>query len=78
MAKWLGKSWEDFTKNNQKMITNAFKKCDMYNALNGSESHLINLRKYSAYKARKKEDKLANENKNICRHQKCLFFKFLN
>ena len=60
MTKWLGNSWEDFTKNNQEMITKAFKKCGMYNALDGSESHLIKIRKFSAYKAPKKEDKLEN------------------
>ena len=37
-------------------ITNAFKRCGMYNALDGSESHLIKIRKY-AYTAPAKEDK---------------------
>ena len=57
MTKWLGDAWEDFTQNKQETITKAFKKCGMYNALDGSESHLIKMRKYSAYKAPKKEEK---------------------
>ena len=56
MTKWLGISWEEYCKTNQKTITNAFKRCGMYNALDGSESHLIKIRKY-AYTAPAKEDK---------------------
>jgi len=58
MTKWLGQSWEEYVKNHQATITNAFKRCGMYNALDGSESHLIKIRKYSAYKAPAKNEKI--------------------
>ena len=44
-TKWLGDAWEDFTTNNQKMITNAFKRCGMYNDIDGKENHLVKLDK---------------------------------
>ena len=56
MTKWLGISWEEYCKTNQKTITNAFKRCGMYNALDGSESH-FKIRKYSAYTAPAREAK---------------------
>lgn len=46
MTKWLGDAWEDFCGNHQDQITAAFKRCGMYNALDGSESHLIKLQGY--------------------------------
>jgi hypothetical protein len=30
MTKWLGQSWEEYVKNHQATITNAFKRCGMY------------------------------------------------
>ena len=57
MTKWLGQSWEEYAKNHQAAITNAFKRCGMYNALDGSESHLIKIGKYAAYVAPAKNEK---------------------
>ena len=48
-TKWLGDAWDDFTKNYQSQITRAFKKCGMYNDINGKENHLIKLDRYSSY-----------------------------
>ena len=45
-TKWLAESWEDFTQNHQDQITKAFKKCGMYNAIDGSENHLIKIPRY--------------------------------
>lgn len=33
MTKWVAKAVEDFTQNNQRTFTKAFKKCGMYIAL---------------------------------------------
>ena len=57
MTKWWGQSCEEYTKNNQTTITHAFKKCGMYNALDGSERHLIKIGKYAAYVAPAKNEK---------------------
>eukprot|EP00479_Gromia_sphaerica_P013267 TRINITY_DN7328_c0_g1_i1.p2 TRINITY_DN7328_c0_g1~~TRINITY_DN7328_c0_g1_i1.p2 ORF type:complete len:120 (-),score=18.40 TRINITY_DN7328_c0_g1_i1:350-709(-) len=46
MTKWLGQSWDDFTENHQDRITKAFKQCGMYNAIDGSENHLIKIPRY--------------------------------
>ena len=45
-TKWLGESWEDFTQNHQDQITKAFKRCGMFNAIDGSENHLIKIPRY--------------------------------
>ena len=47
---WLADAWEDFTVNHQDQITTAFKRCGMYNDLNGRENHLIKLDRMKDYK----------------------------
>ena len=44
------------------MITDAFKRCGMYNALDGSERHLSKIRKFKEYQAPTKEDQDQAEN----------------
>ena len=44
-TKWLAEAWEDFTTNHQDQITNAFKRCGMFNDINGKENHLVKLDK---------------------------------
>ena len=44
-TKWLGRAFDDYTKNHPDEITKAFKRCGMFNAMDGSENHLIKLRK---------------------------------
>ena len=44
-TKWLGDSWEDYCTNHQDQITLAFKKCGMFNDINGRENHLVKLDK---------------------------------
>ena len=39
------------------MITHAFKKCGMYNALDENKRHLIKIGKYAAYVAPAKNEK---------------------
>ena len=56
MTKWLGDAWDDYTKNNQDKITLAFKKCGMFNALDGSENHLVEVPGIKDYKPPKKTD----------------------
>ena len=55
-TKWLGDAWDDYCSNHQDKITKAFKHCGMYNAVDGSENHLIKIRKYKEYSPPKKED----------------------
>lgn len=55
MTKWLGEAWHDFTTNHQSKITAAFKHCGMYNAIDGSENHLIKLRGLDNFKLSKPE-----------------------
>ena len=57
MTKLLGEVWEKYCKTSQHTIPNDFKRVGMYNALDGSERHLIKIRKYDAYEAPKKEEK---------------------
>ena len=49
-TKWLGEAWEDYTTNHQKEITSAFKRCGMFNAMDGSENDLVEVRKLKNYK----------------------------
>ena len=44
-TKWLSEAWEDFTTNHQDQITNAFKRCGMFNDIDGKENHLVKLDK---------------------------------
>ena len=55
-TKWLGEAWEEYTSNHQDQITMAFKKCGMYNALDGSENHLIKVKGAKDYIPPKKDD----------------------
>ena len=55
-TKWLGEAWEEYTTNHQDEITLAFKKCGMYNALDGSENYLIKVKGAKDYKPPKKDD----------------------
>ena len=56
---WLGNAWEDFTTNHQDQITKAFKRCAMYNDMEGKENHLVKLdRRFPHYKPPAKEDPL--------------------
>lgn len=65
MTKWLGETWEEYSKNNQKTITNAFKKVGMYNAFDRSEIFLIKIRKCTNYtEPRKKKSQIIIKNKN--------------
>ena len=57
MTKLLAEAWEDYTSNHQDEIMKAFKHCGIYNALDGSENHLVRLRKMKGYEPPKKEDK---------------------
>ena len=56
MTKWLGDAWDDYTQNNQDEITLTFKKCGMYNALDGSENHLVSIPGLKDYTPPKKDD----------------------
>ena len=51
-------AWEDYTSNCQDEITTAFKKCEMFNDMEGRENHLVKLDKFKDYMPPKKDDKL--------------------
>ena len=36
---WLAEAWDDFTSHNQEVIKNAFKRCGMYNDIDGKENY---------------------------------------
>ena len=55
-TQWLSRAWKSYCKDHQAEITKAFKHCGMYNAIDGSESHLIRLRKWKVYKTPAKDD----------------------
>ncbi len=59
-TKWLGDAWEEYTSEHQDEITLAFKKCGMYNALDGSENHLIKVKGAPDFQPQKKDDPMAN------------------
>ena len=50
-------AWEDYTKNHAEEITKAFKHCGMFNKMDGSENHLVRLRKCKTYKVPAKDAK---------------------
>ena len=54
-TKWLGDAWEDYSSNNQEQITAAFKRCGMYNDINGRENHLVSVRKGFQYTVPEKD-----------------------
>ena len=45
-AQWLSEAWEIVTDTRQDQITNAFQRCGMLNAIDGSEDHLIKIQGY--------------------------------
>ena len=49
LTKWLADAWEDYATNHQDEITIAFKKCGMYNDLNGRENHLVKIDRAPEY-----------------------------
>lgn len=56
-TKWLADAWEDYTTNHQDEITAAFKKCGMYNAIDGNGNHLIKIPRFGGeYKIEKPDD----------------------
>ena len=58
-VKWLADAWEDFTTNHPEMITNAFKRCGMFNDIEGRENHLVKIRRAPAYKVPAKDSEPA-------------------
>ena len=40
-TKWAAEAWEDYSTNNQAEITAAFKRCGMFNDVDGRENHLV-------------------------------------
>ena len=48
-TKWLGRAWEEFTTEHQDVITDAFKRCGMYNDVNGKENHLVKIQRFKDY-----------------------------
>ena len=58
-VKWFADAWEDFTKNHQEMITKAFKRCGMFNDVNGRENHLVKVQGAPNYKAPSKDSEPA-------------------
>jgi len=67
---WLGDAWEDYTTNHQDEITNAFKRCGMYNDIDGKENHLVKLERMKDYKPPLKTDKPAIVKKKKGRKRK--------
>ena len=55
-TKWSGDAWDDYCSNHPERITKAFKHCGMYNTMDGSENHLIKIRKFKGYSPPNKED----------------------
>ena len=49
MTKWLGTAWEEFTSEHQDIITDAFKRCGMYNDVHGKENHLVKIERFKDY-----------------------------
>ena len=48
-TKWLGRAWEEFTTERQDVITDAFKRCGMYNDIHGKENHLVEIQRFKEY-----------------------------
>lgn len=44
---WLSENWTYVTENRQEQITKAFQKCEMLNAIDGSEEKLIKVQGYN-------------------------------
>ena len=51
----VAEAWEDYSKNHQAQITAAFKRCGMYNDINGLENHLVQLEKGFPYEVPSKD-----------------------
>ena len=58
-VKWLADAWEDFTKNHPETITAAFKRCGMFNDLDGRENHLVKVERAPHYKPPSKDSEPA-------------------
>jgi hypothetical protein len=56
---WLADAWDDFTKNHPETITNAFKRCGMFNDVEGRENHLVKVRRAPHYEAPSKDSEPA-------------------
>ena len=48
-TKWAGDAWEDYCTNKQAEITAAFKRCGMYNDVDGRENHLVKVQGCPGY-----------------------------
>ena len=48
-TKWLGEAWEDYTENHADEIFNAFQRCGMCNAIDGSENHRVKVPRVENY-----------------------------
>ena len=48
-TKWAAEAWEDYSTNNQAEITAAFKRCGMFNDVDGRENHLVQVQGCSNY-----------------------------
>ena len=45
----MGTAWEEFTSEHQDIITDAFKRCGMYNDVHGKENHLVKIERFKDY-----------------------------
>ena len=48
-TKWLGRAWEEFTTERHDVITDAFKRCGMYNDIHSKENHLVKIQRLKDY-----------------------------
>ena len=48
-TKWLGEAWEDYTENHADEIFNAFQRCGMCNAIDGSENYRVKVPRVENY-----------------------------
>ena len=65
-TKWAAEAWEDYSTNNQAEITAAFKRCGMFNDVDGRENHLVKVQGCPDYEvpAKGSEPELAPRKKN--------------
>ena len=54
--KWLGDVWDHVCAEKKDMITKSFKKCGMFNDVNGKENHLVKLKRMPDYEPPAKSD----------------------
>jgi hypothetical protein len=55
-TKWLGDAWDHVCAEKSDMITKSFKKCGMFNDVDGKENHLVKLKRMPAYEPPAKSD----------------------